>query len=178
MPKATTITKAMIINSAIEIVREKDFSALSARNIAKKIGSSTQPIYWVYQNMEDLRLDAMGKVVSGMDDILNSYKKSGKPFLDYGLGYIYVAHIDPVFFRAIFVDNILDLKMTDIIPKKEMLDMMKQDECSKDIPDKKLLEIATNAWFLAHGIASLVANRMIVYDEDKAEKMLELFMRQ
>ena len=178
MPKTTTITKEVIINSAFELIREKGFSALSARNLTKKIGCSTQPIYWVYKNMDDLKLDVISKMVSSLNEMLKSYKKSGKPFLDYGLGYIYIAHAEPVFFKAICVDNILDIKMTDIIPKKEMLDIIKQDECSTNISDKKLLEIATNAWFLAHGIASLVASGMIVYDENKAEKILERFMGQ
>jgi len=178
MPKTTTITKEMIINSTFEIVREEGFYNISARKIAKKIGCSTQPIYWVYNSMDDLIRDVVNKVVSYLSEILKNYQKSGKPFLDYGLGYVYIAHTEPVFFKAIYVDNILSLKMTDIVPKKEMLDLMKQDSCCDNLPDDKLLEIATNAWFLAHGIASLIASEMLVYNEEKVEKMLELFMGQ
>jgi len=178
MPKTTTITKEMIINSTFEIVREEGFYNLSARKIAKKIGCSTQPIYWVYKSIDDLIRDVVNKVVSYLSEMLKSYQKSGKPFLDYGLGYVYIAHTEPVFFKAIYVDNILCLKMTDLVSEKEMLDLMKQDSCCDNIADDKLLEIATNAWFLAHGIASLIANEVLVYDEEKVEKMLELFMGQ
>ena len=59
-----------------------------------------------------------------------------------------------------------------------MLDLMKQDSCCDNITDDKLLEIATNAWFLVHGIASLIAGEMLVYNEEKVEKMLELSMGQ
>ena len=178
MPKATTINKEMIINSAFEIVREEGFYNISARKIAKKIGCSTQPIYWVYKNMDDLIQDVINKMISYLNEILKSYKKSGKPFLDYGLGYVYIAYAEPVFFKAVYVDNILNLKMTDIVLKKEMLDIMKKDTHSMNIPDEKLLEIATNAFFLVHGIASLIASEIIVYDKEKTEKMLELFMGQ
>ena len=178
MPKTTTITKEVIINSTFEIVREEGFYNISARKIAKKIGCSTQPIYWVYKSMDDLIRDVVNKVVSYLSEMLRNYKKSGKPFLDYGLGYVYIAHAEPVFFKAIYVDNILCLKMTEIVPEKEMLDLMKQDSCCDNLPDDKLLEIATNAWLLAHGIASLIASEMLVYNEEKVEKMLNLFMEQ
>ena len=175
MPKATTITKEMIINSAFEIVREKGYSALSARNITKKIGCSTQPIYWIYKNMEDLKQDVINKMIDFLNEILKGYKKSGKPFLDYGLGYVYIAHTEPVFFKAMYVDNILNIKMTDIILKKEMIDIMTQEAHSMNIPDDKIIEVAASAWLLAHGIASLTASGMIVYDEDQIEKMLDLY---
>ena len=178
MPKTTTITKEVIINSTFEIVREEGFYNISARKIAKKIGCSTQPIYWVYKSMDDLIRDVVNKAVSYLSEMLRNYKKSGKPFLDYGLGYVYIAHAEPVFFKAIYVDNILCLKMTEIVPEKEMLDLMKQDSCCENIPNEKLFEIATNAWLFAHGMASLIASEMLVYDEEKVEKMLELFMGQ
>ena len=178
MPKATTINKEMIINSAFEIVREEGFYNISARKIAKKIGCSTQPIYWVYKNMDDLIQDVINKMISYLNGMHKSYKKSGKPFLDYGLGYVYIAHAEPVFFKAMYVDNILNLKMTDIVLKKEMLDIMKQEAQGMNIPDDKLLEIATNAWCLAHGIASLIASEMLIYDEENVEKMLAFFMGQ
>ena len=44
MPKSTTITQEIIIETAFEMVRKEGFAVLSARNIAKQIGCSTQPI--------------------------------------------------------------------------------------------------------------------------------------
>lgn len=100
------------------------------------------------------------------------YKKTGNPFLDYGLGYIYTVKTEPVLFKSIYVDNILNLKMTDIIPKKQMIKVMRQDECTSGVPDEVLLEIAAKSWFLAHGIALLIASGMLIYDEEKVKKIL------
>lgn len=173
MPKATSITEKIIIDAAFEIVRKEGFPSLSARNISKKIGCSTQPIYWVYKNMDDLKQGVITKMVTYLNKILSNYQKTGKPFLDYGLGYIYIAHTESALFKAIYIDNILNLKMTNIIPNKEVLNIMKQDPCTANIPDDKIIEIATKSWFLVHGIASLIVSGMLVYDEDKIEKMLD-----
>jgi AcrR family transcriptional regulator len=175
MPKATTITKEIIVDSAFEIVRKEGFQSLSARNISKKIGCSTQPIYWVYKNMEDLKQDIITKMIARLNEIIGGYKKTEKPFLDYGLGYIYAAYTEPTLFKAVYVDNILELKMTDIIPEKEMLDIMKQDICTTNMSDVELMETAAKAWISAHGLASLIVSGMIVYDESKIEKILDTF---
>lgn len=173
MPKATTVTKEIIVDSAFETVRKEGFSALSARNISKKIGCSTQPIYWLYDNMEDLKQDIIVKMTAYLSEIIAGYKKTGKPFLDYGLGYISAAHAEPVLFKAVYVDNILGLKMTDVAPGKNMIDTMRQDIRTSEMSDDELLNTATRAWFLVHGLASLIASGMLVYDEDKIETILE-----
>jgi len=172
MPKATTITKEIIIDSAFEIARKEGFSYLSARNIAKNIGCSTQPIYWVYKNMDDLKKDVINKMIAHLNEIIASYEKTGKPFLDYGLGYIYVAYTEPVLFKAMYVDNILNLIIEDIIPEEKVLAVMKQDSCSIGISDDEIMDIAGKSWILAHGLASLIASGMLVYDEAKIEKIL------
>jgi len=172
MPKATIITKEIIIDSAFEIVRKEGFVSLSARNIAKKIGCSTQPIYWVYKNMDDLKQDVINKITVYLSDIIALYKKTGIPFLDYGLGYIYTAHTEPTLFKSIYVDNVLGLKMTDIIPAKNMIETMKQDANFSEVSDDVLSNRAINAWFYAHGLASLIASGMLVYDEVMIEKIL------
>ena len=78
-------------------------------------------------------------------------------------------------FKAIYVDNILEHKITDIIPEKTMLEIMRQDTCTADMPDDKLFDIAIRAWVSVHGLASLIASGMMIYDEDKVERMLESF---
>ncbi|MDR1200370.1 MAG: hypothetical protein LBL58_01905 [Tannerellaceae bacterium] len=62
--------------------------------------------------------------------------------------------------------------MTDVVPEKNMIETMKQDTCSSGISDDALLDIATKAWFSVHGLASLIASGMLVYDENKIEKIL------
>lgn len=172
MPKASSITKEMIIDAAFEIVRTDGFPAFSARNVSKKMGCSTQPIYWIYENMEVLKQDVISKILHFLNWQISSYKKTGKPFLDLGLGYVRVAHTEPVLFKSLYVDNILGIKLTDIVPHEMMLTAMKQDTGTSDIPDDKRKDIAVKSWIFAHGLASLIATEMIVYNEEKVETLL------
>lgn len=173
MPKSMTITKEIIIKTAFEMVRKEGFAVLSARNIAKKIGCSTQPIYWSYKNMDDLKAEICQKALSHLKNTMCQYKKTGNSFLDLGLGYIRIAHTEPALFKAFYMDNIMQIQMTDIIPEnKEVIELMKNTEDFKKMSDEEIKNIFFKSWMLVHGIASLVAVWMLVYDEEKILEIL------
>lgn len=174
MPKTTTITKEIIIETAFEMVRKEGFSVLSARNIAKQIGCSTQPIYWTYKNMDELKTEICQKALQLLKNTIYEYKKTGNPFLDLGLGYVRMAHAEPALFKAFYMDNIMQVEMTDIfVEHQEVVEIMKNSEEYQKMSDKGINNFVAKAWMLAHGIASLVATGMFVYDEEKILEILE-----
>lgn len=171
MPKVSTITKEIVLDAAFEIARTSGFSSLSARSIAQNIGCSTQPIYWIYDNMEILRHDVVQRAINYLNEIISSYHQTGKPFADLGLGYIYVAHKESLLFKAIYIENIANIKLSDF-PKNIMITNSLAITEKTDYID----DTATKAWIFAHGIASLVTVGMMVYNSEKIEKMLLSFM--
>ena len=174
MPKSTTITQEIIIETAFEMVRKEGFTVLSARNIAKQIGCSTQPIYWCYKNMDDLKAEICKKAPPFLQNVVLSYSKTGNTLLDLGLGYVRMAHTEPALFKAFYMDNVTNVKLTDIFPESErVVEIMKNSEECQNISDQELKNDIAKGWMLAHGIASLVAVGMLVYDEDKILEILK-----
>ena len=55
-------TKDQILKAAHEVVLESGFEKFTARNVAKKMGISTQPIYLEFKNMEDLKRTLLQKI--------------------------------------------------------------------------------------------------------------------
>lgn len=176
MPRETSITKKMVIDAAFEIVRKNGFHTLTARSIAKQLGCSTQPIYWIYENMDVLKQDVIEKIIAYLTEKIHSFNKTGRPFLDFGIGYIQTAYNEPMLFKLIYFDNILNLKFTDITPEKEMIEIMRKDECTANLTDEECYHIAVKSWVFAYGLASLHATGMMVYNEEKIEKMLNDFI--
>ena len=174
MPKPTTITQEVIIETAFEMVRKEGFTVLSARNIAKQIGCSTQPIYWCYKNMEDLKVEICKKALAFLQNVMLSYSKTGNTLLDLGLGYVQMAYTESALFKAFYMDNVTNVKLTDIFPESErVVEIMKNSEECQNISDEELKNDIAKGWMLAHGIASLVAVGMLVYDEDKILEILK-----
>ena len=55
MPAVRKVSKEQIIDAAVEVLRDNGFSAINARSVAKKLGCSTQPIYFSFKNMDELK---------------------------------------------------------------------------------------------------------------------------
>ena len=55
MPARRKIQKEDIIQESVTIVSQEGINALNARKIAKKLGCSTQPLFYIYENMDDLK---------------------------------------------------------------------------------------------------------------------------
>ena len=174
MPKPTIITQEVIIETAFEMVRKEGFGVLSARNIAKQIGCSTQPIYWCYKNMRDLKVEVCKKALPFLQNLMLSYSKTGNTLLDLGLGYVRMAHTEPALFKAFYMDNVTNVKLADIFPESErVVEIMKNSEEYRQLSEQEVKNNIAKAWMLAHGIASLVAVGMLVYDEDKILEILK-----
>ncbi len=55
MPAVRKVSKEQIIDAAVEVLRDDGFPAINARSVAKKLGCSTQPIYFSFKNMDELK---------------------------------------------------------------------------------------------------------------------------
>ena len=53
MPPKTKVSKEEILSTAVNLVRNDGENALNARNIARSLGCSTQPIFSNFINMDD-----------------------------------------------------------------------------------------------------------------------------
>ena len=59
MPPKVKVTKEDIINTALEMYREKGGASINARSIAASLGCSTQPIFSNFDNMDKLNSAVM-----------------------------------------------------------------------------------------------------------------------
>lgn len=84
MPPQKRIFRQDILQAASSLVREQGPQALSVRNLAKKMGCSTQPIYSVFENMEALQEELMAYVREQyLRADANSYKQVALSFLHF-----------------------------------------------------------------------------------------------
>lgn len=69
MPPKVKITKDAILKSAFNLTRKYGLDYVTAKSIAKDLHCSTQPIYWVFENMENLRKE----IVVEANNLYNIY---------------------------------------------------------------------------------------------------------
>lgn len=167
MPKATVLTKGVILNAAFEIVRKDGFEALSARSVARRLGCSVSPAYDTFGSMDGLKQEVAVKVQEEVNSMIYGYRKTGRPFFDLGLGYAYTAHAEPVLFRAFYSKNMPGRKLDELPLNDRVMQVLRQELGDVDVPEEQLADIAVNTWIYVYGLASFIASGTLVYDEEK-----------
>ncbi len=87
MPPKTKFNKENIIEAAFEIAKENGFSAITARSVAKRLGSSVAPIYVNFETIENLIESVVQRVFAISNELMakqtgpNIFENIGKASL-------------------------------------------------------------------------------------------------
>lgn len=104
MARRETITMEKILETAFTMTREEGFANVTARKVAAKAGCSTQPIFRVYKNMEELWNAVYEKAAGFFQDYYSLYPRTGKaPFANLGVAYIVFAREEKHLFELLFL---------------------------------------------------------------------------
>jgi AcrR family transcriptional regulator len=165
MPPKVIFNKAKIIDSSLKIVKEKGFKQLSAREVARKLISSTRPVYENFQSMDELKKTVLQKIVDLLYEyVTRQYTKNA--FLNTGVGYVLYARDHREFFKVIFLE---DNDASGIID--EMLKKLDK-EIVKKVPELKKLShterkyLLRKGWIYTHGFAVMVFSGYIKNNHD------------
>ncbi|MGX7014939.1 TetR/AcrR family transcriptional regulator [Vagococcus silagei] len=157
MARKKTITREHILDATYQVVATEGFSGFTARNIASKMRSSTQPIYLEFKNMEDLRNAFFREVESDLEKDIFSKVVTGDALVDLCLNYVDFAREQKMLYRALFVEDFDGGENLTQFLHQLISDKMKTDDKYKSLSDTKKESLLVNFWIVATGLASLVS---------------------
>lgn len=106
MARKETITLQDILDTAFAMTREEGFTNVTARKVAARAGCSTQPIFRVYKNMDELWDAVFEKAAAFFQDYYSLYPRIGKkPFANLGMAYIAFAREERYLFELLFASG-------------------------------------------------------------------------
>ena len=109
MPAAKKVSKDEIIDAAIEVLRDDGFAAINARSVAKKMGCSTQPIYFSFKNMEELKAALTDRAIrmhtQRVRDSLRIHEGNDSRYSSYGMGFVKFASEEKQLFRWLYLEG-------------------------------------------------------------------------
>ncbi len=129
MPKPKTVVRADVLSAAAEVVRKQGDRGLNARAIAREIGCSTQPVYTLFKNMEELRHALLAEAKERYLSFIEAYfGKTKIGYTSYGMGFVRFAAEEKGLFRFLFLGEHAggDPFFGDIV--REMMRMYRMDE--------------------------------------------------
>ena len=103
MPPKPKYTKEEIVAAAFELTREKGIDAVVAREVGKRLNTSSSPIFTIWSSMEELKEDvrrlAIQKYREYMADIFDYFPS----FKEFGMRCVGFAVEEPNLFRLLFL---------------------------------------------------------------------------
>ena len=174
MPTKIKISKDMILNAAFDIVRHHGIEKLSNRELANKLKCSIRPIYYQFENVEELQKELYTKIekyfykflLDNMNNEIPKYKQVG-------INYIKFAKKEKKLFQTLFMSEV-GLTPNVFVSKEgdDYKEIEKLIKISTNLKDDDIKDFHTKMWIFCHGIATLVANNTISLTDNQIEKLL------
>lgn len=159
MPPKATFTKESIIQKSIEVVRETGLRALSARQVAHKMGCSTAPIYQWFKSMEELEREIMLRV---KDIALTWMGKAytDRHFLNIGMGFAIFAREERELFKAFHLENRKHRHLIDDMFLTLQKDMLRDPRFSH-MSESGRNDLLNKMWVFTFGLSVQIAFDLI-----------------
>lgn len=158
MPPKTKFTREDVIDGAFEIVKEQGFSKLTARSVAKRLGSTVAPIYVNFETIEDLSKAVVERVHAMSYELVERQK--GSLYEKIGRASIAFAGEYPVLFRELAMQPNSHRASYDEM-EKSLVEAMALDENFSGwaLEERRSLLFKMRAFQM--GLAAMVANEQV-----------------
>ena len=103
MPPKVKFQKEEIVQAALDVVRQKGVPALSAREVATKLGVSTRPIFTYFDSMEQLKAEVYACAKERYRQCLQKGLTQPIPFLGVWKQFLGFAKKEPQLYRLLFL---------------------------------------------------------------------------
>ena len=174
MPAKVKVSKEMIIDAAFEVAKEAGAENMNARTVSEKLGCSTQPILYQFERIEDVRIAAHKKGTEfHINYVTNLSGKYERPMLEVGMRYIQFAVEEKNLFRFLFHSNYYtNGYLSDWLTEEKLGSVFSILNIQANANTQQAFSIFSQIFLITHGIASLLANNTMVYDEAYCIKKL------
>ena len=161
MARKVTFEKDYIIEKSVDFIKENGIDKLSARELTKYIGCSTQPIFRLYNNMDIYKKDLKKELSKEYDDFSKQFIDKENYFLSINYAYAMYAKKENSLFKALFISDLSDKKDKN---KKELINSLKEEY---NISDAKAESVYRDVSIYTKGLATnLCLKNMSLSDKD------------
>lgn len=174
MPTKIKISKDMILDAAFEIVRKDGMEKLSNRELANKLNCSIRPIYYQFENVEEMQKELYLKIEQYFYKfILENMVEEIPKYKQVGINYIKFAKKEKKLFQTLFMTDV-GLTPDAFVLKagEDYKEIEKFIKISANIKEEDIKDFHTKMWIFCHGIATLVANDTIKLTDNQIQDLL------
>ena len=151
-------TKEEVLTVTIDFIRENGIEALTARELAKKLESSTKVIFSLFSNMKNLEDEAKFVAEKIFSEKVNLALKDDSPFKRLGVEYILFSKNEPKLFQWLFMKKGIEVgSFKDFLPMRdyEYRSVIESIDEEYKISIENAKKLYEHLFIYSHGIATL-----------------------
>lgn len=160
MPPTVRFTRDAVLHAACQLMRREGMEALNARAIAKELGGSTQPIFRLFTNMEDLHRELILYVARQFQAHAEAdMAQSDSPYIQLCTTYLLYGRDEPELFKLLFMrDRVSEGQYSDQTNFDLVFNIIKKET---PLDDETALRFFERTWLFIHGLAVCIATKYI-----------------
>ena len=175
MPPKAKFTKEQITKAALCVVSEKGAQALTAKELGAALGTSTTPIFTVFNSMQEVQDAVMLAAMERFEEYAHKAAHIKPVFKQVGMQMILFAKEEPKLYQLIFMSSISEAQTFDDIYAHlgsladECLNVLQKDYDLSKADAKTLFE---HVWIHTFGIGALCATGVCDFSHGQIAQML------
>lgn len=182
MPPKPKYTREEIAATALDIVKKKGVSALTAREVGKQLGTTVSPIFTIFANMEELKWAARGLALKEFEEYIADFKEYTPAFKRIGMKMVSYAIHEPELYKLLFMqEHSHRQSFSDTMGElgtmaNTCIELIQNEhELTKD----EATTLFEQMWVYTFGIGSLCAMRVCDFTEEEiANRLGQVFIGQ
>ena len=182
-------TKEEVLTVTIDFIRENGIEALTARELAKKLESSTKVIFSLFSNMKNLEDEAKFVAENIFSEKVNLALKDESPFKRLGVEYILFSKNEPKLFQWSFMKKGIEVgSFKDFLPMRdyEYRSVIVSIDEEYKISIENANKFYEHLFIYSHGIATLTVtgiynftpSEIIEYMAEVAKSLIVQYLRE
>ena len=175
MPPKCKFTREEIIQAALDIARNEGIDFVTARALGAKLGSSSKPIFSMFENMEAVQ----DKVIKAAKALYAEYVRVGLEqelaFKGVGTQYILFAIKEPKLFQLLFMsEQPQKPSVSGVLPiiDESYEQILLSVQNGYDLNKENSERLYRHLWIYTHGIAVLCATNMCSFTAEDISGMM------
>lgn len=166
MPPTVRFTRDAVLHAACQLMRREGMEALNARAIAKELGGSTQPIFRLFTNMEDLHRELILYVARQFQAHAEAdMAQSDSPYIQLCTTYLLYGRDEPELFKLLFMrDRVSEGQYSDQTNFDLVFNIIKKET---PLDDETAMRFFERTWLFIHGLAVCIATKYILCQDER-----------
>lgn len=165
MPPTVRFTRDAVLHAACQLMRREGMEALNARAIAKELGGSTQPIFRLFTNMEDLHRELILYVARQFQaHAEEDMAQSDSPYIQLCTTYLLYGRDEPELFKLLFMRDRVSGQYSDQTNFDLVFNIIKKET---PLDDETALRFFERTWLFIHGLAVCIATKYIPCQDER-----------